>query len=194
VVNRVLKIAAIAFIGYVFPVTASAGVTTCYDTLNISSTGTTIKTATSSITYDDAATVDSSQCDPYLGNTSNDLTDVLGGYGYSDWVQLDKYDVDDATGNGIITGTGWGGVSGTFSFSALAGYSGSYLIALKFGDVYSTFLSDSAATDWGWNTDVDGDSKYALSNISVYTIPEASTIGLFGLGLLGLLVLRRRSV
>ena len=200
VYGRLMKhfklIAASIIAGLFLPMAANAGVATCVDTLDISSSPNKIKTASSSIIYTDPASVDVSQCGPYLGNTTNDLTADLGGYGYSDWVVLDKYDVDTASGNGSITGTGWGGTNGTFSFAALNNYSGDYLIALKFGSVYSTFLSDSVARDWGWNTDVDGDKKYALSNLTVLTrsIPEASAILLFGFGLLGLLVLKRRSV
>jgi len=190
-----LKNLLVALLLFGFSLTGYASEAVCIDSLNITSIN---KTASSSITYDNLSSVSASKCGPYLGNDSNSLTSALGGYGYSDWVQLDKYDVDTSTGGGIITGSGWGGTSGMFSFSELLNYTGDYLIALKFGNVYSTFLSDSAANNWGWNTDYDGDNKYALSHLTVYTrggtsVPEASTIVLFGFGLLGLLVARRRS-
>jgi hypothetical protein len=172
-------------------------------TYNCTDTATT-KNASSSITTAGAtegASVSTSNCGPWPGNGNNDLNATAGGYGFNlfdsvtdpdGWVYLDKADGADST---LITGTGWGTTSGTFSF-ADAGYD-DYLIVLKFSNLFSTFLSDSWADDWGWNTDIDGDGKFDISHLTVYVrnpsqVPEPAIVGLLSIGLLGMVVARRR--
>jgi hypothetical protein len=212
-----ISLSTIAVLGLFLSVTANATVITCTDTAG--NTGSGGKNASSSIEYW-TGNVSASNCGPFVGNDSNDLTAALGGYGYDlsansgadgGWVELDKLDVlthieiindkpvevfDGVQGGGIITGTGWGGTSGTFTFGANAGYS-NYLIALKFDGVYATYLSNVGATNWGWNTDVDSDGGFALSHLSVYaryptTVPEPDSIALIGLGLIGMGASARR--
>jgi len=188
--NKILKVSAIVLLGYLLPFNANANVANCIDTSNLVN-----KVGTSSI---DAltSTVSSTQCGPWVGNDSNALSGAAGGYGYDGWVQLSKFDIDSNTITGAISLTGQGGTSGTFSFDALAGYADEYLIALKYGKIYTTFTSYDNATRWLWNSDVDGDGGYALSHLAVYTkyesVPEAGAIALFGLGLLGMFIVRRR--
>lgn len=178
---------------------ANAAEYICLDTANTGSGG---GNASSSITDPaDSATVDTSNCGPWAGNDVNDLTATMGGYGFDlstvagdgGW---EVYAKDDE-GIGPITVTGAGTTSGTFSFDALAGYMGNYLISLKFDGVFSTFLSNMAATDWGWDTDFDNDNRYALSHLTVFVrngnnVPEPATALLVGLGLLGFGLARRR--
>lgn len=178
-------------LGYLLPLNANANVATCVDTGALAN-----KVGTSSI---DAftSTVSSAQCGPWAGNDSNALSGAAGGYGYDGWVALTSYDVDTPSDSfGSLTGTGWGGTSGTFSFDALAGYADEYLIALKYGKIYTTFTSYDNATRWLWDSDVDDDGGYAISHLTVYTkyasVPEAGAIALFGLGFLGMFIVRRR--
>lgn len=194
----------LACLGLAAPASAALIEYQCLDTTDpaVASGG---FTASSSISADAGATIDTTNCGPWAGNDETDLTATEGGYGFADWVELDKAD----GGNGsVITGTGWGTTSGTFSFSDF-GYD-LYLIALKFDGVYSTFTSDTFATDWEWNTDVDGNNKFAISHLTVYgrngggnecrvdcggggnEVPAPTTPLLLGAGLLALAQVRRR--
>mgnify|MGYP001826221551 CR=1 FL=1 len=169
--------------------------------------------------------MDNSNCGPHPGNTTSDLTAELGGYGYNlfdgvtdpdGWMLLDKYEqieqadgakiwgslnnkitVEDADGNSIAgsSDADAAGTSGFFSF-ADAGYD-SYLIGLKFDGVYSTFLSDMWADDWGWDTDYDDDGKFGLSNLTVFvrnptSVPEPGIVALLAIGLIGMVAVRRK--
>ena len=176
---------------------ASATVILCDDTSSpgIANGG---KEADSSITTagtNAGATVSNSNCGPFLGNEGN-LTASLGGYGFSDWSLLGKDEEPLLQVPGLnLTMTGVGTTSGEFSFDDV-GYD-SYLILLKFDGVYSTFLSDSNATEWLWNTDVDGDGGFDISHLTVFgrtpsNVPEPAIIGLLSIGLLGMIVTRRR--
>lgn len=169
----------------------------CEDTAGNSGSGG--GNAGSSITdTGDSADVMTSDCGPYSGNNMN--SDLNGLYGM-DWTLLDDTDSSDGTNDGIITcddGSGGcdGSTSGTFSFTDIgAAY---YLIVFKFDNVYAAFKSNTAADDWLWDTDWDGDEKYDNSHLSVYgtggdmKVTEPGTLGLLGLGLLGLGVARRR--
>jgi hypothetical protein len=184
---------------------ASATLIECLDATNPdgSGSGSGGAVASSSITTAGAtagATVSNSNCGPWPGNDNTDLTAAAGGYGFNlfsaadldGWVFLDKAEGADSS---LITGTNWGTTAGTFSF-ADASYD-DYLIVLKFDGVYSTFLSDSWADGWGWNTDVDGGGEFAISHLSVYVrnpsqVPEPAIVGLLSIGLLGMVVARRR--
>ena len=184
-----------------FTSNASALVIDCIDTSNTGSGGANASSSITTAGVTAGATVSNSNCGPWLGNDSNDLTATAGGYGFNlfdsvtdpnGWIELDKADGADGS---LITGTGWGTSSGTFSF-ADQGYS-SYLIALKFDGVYSTFLSDSWADGWGWDTDPDGDNKFDISHLTVYvkdpsSVPEPGMVGLLAIGLLGVVVARRK--
>ena len=170
---------------------ASATLIMCNDTSSpaIASSG---KNATSSITTAGTtagATVNATNvCGPYAGNDSKAADWIAAGY--SDWYQLDKANGADGA---LITGTNWGTTLGTFSF-ADAGYS-DYLIVLKFDGVYSSFLSDSWADGWGWNTDTDNGGQFDISHLTVYArnpVPEPAIVGLLSIGLLGMVVARRR--
>ena len=184
--------------------TSTAAVTnSCTDTANSGSGGGNASSSITTAGVTEGASVSASNCGTWSRNDSKVLTAAAGGYGFNlfstadpdGWVALDKYDVDAGVSGTLITGTGWGGSSGTFSF-ADAGYD-DYLIVLKFDGVYTTFLSNSWADNWEWNTDPDGDNKFDLSNLTVYVknpsqVPEPAIVGLLAIGLLGMVVARRR--
>lgn len=156
-------------------------------------------------------TLNISNCGPHLGG-DNDLTRLLGGYGedlYSatnldGWQLLDKTESGgDSSGlqDGAISitfdGGNWSSTSGTFSFDSTVNYD-DYLILMKFDGVYSTFLSDTEATNWLWDTDVDSDNFFALSHLTVFVrnpseVPEPALVGLLAIGLLGMVVARRKA-
>lgn len=188
--NFVIASAALLFVGG-----ANAGEFVCVDDGSAILDG---KIRSSSITTD-GATLDISECGPWVGNDPKDFPATLYGDGWNGgqnpdpdgWVELDKADGGNGT---LITGTGWGTTSGTFSLNNDQYHD--YLIVLKFDGVFSAFLSDTGVfTDWGWNTDVDGDNKFAISHLAVYvrgdTVPAPGPLVVMAIGLVGMLGLRR---
>lgn len=188
-----------------FSMISQAAIVTCLDTVGLGGGG---QNASAALDVTTTAIVSSSECGPYSGNDSNSLSATKGGYNWNlsenngvdgGWIELDKA---DGSWTSTIIGTGFGSTSGNFTFTDSTGFS-QYLVVLKYSNVFSSFLSDAVATDWGWNTDYDNNNKYDLSHLTVYglgtpepnvNVPEPKTLGLSLLALVGLYSIRRRKI
>jgi hypothetical protein len=201
VVLSVLALASLFMVGQ-----ANATLIVCDDASDgsFSGSGSPAVNASSSIDTGDqsTATVSASECGPYdnsYATGGNDSAGVLnsgvGNYGITNWVLHDKGEVSGGALGGVdyhgsITGDGWGSSYGSFSFRDTG--ADWYLIVLKYDGVFASYLSDSAAMNWAWDSDYDGNGNFVLSHLSVYTssgghtVPTPATLALVGIGLIGI--------
>lgn len=169
----------------------------------------------------------SSVCqDPVATNSgSNDSAGLLNAenfFGFSDWVYISKYDVDDNKLEQpidvdwtVLPDTSWPDDNGTWSFnSSLWSSYSDVMIVVKSGKhqvqggkiKFSGYLLDNTAvpkpTSGTWDT-----GEKELSHLSLYArgqgtppppppnaVPEPGAVLLFSIGILGLLGLRRKKV
>lgn len=116
----------------------------------------------------------SSNCQgAFNGNDANqDLSNL---FGISKWNQFAKVD-NDSGSKGGLTVTG-GGTSGGWTISGIT--SDKYMIILKGGPSFSSYLLNSTTTSGTWNTaglfKGNGDPGPGLSHFTVY-VPDAQAV------------------
>ena len=141
--------------------------------------------------------------DSGLNPAPNDSEAALsqnGFFGYSNWMLVDK---DEANNDGgVLSMTGFGTTSGTYSFTGVSGYV--YALVVKAAPGFSAYLLDgTSATNATWDTlgvktntggtpNVSHLSLYKTAGTTVVPLPAAGWLILACLGALGV-VGRRKS-
>lgn len=130
--------------------------------------------------------------------SSSDFTDTFG----DGWSLISKVeDQDRETGDVGLTLNGTGGnLQGTWEVSsdAWSGFQqGNVIAILKAGNTAAAYEIDLGFTSGTWNVTSDAWPQNSLSHFSFWSsaftsVPEPSIVALFGIGLIGLVVMRRK--